>query len=83
MKLRPCVAPEPDAAVAFSRFLESCEQYVDAFPPQAARAFVLSEVLGHTAEEVSNVLGSVSNVWVTTHRTGNSLRMSLESARPV
>jgi len=41
-------------------------------------------VLGHAAEDVSAMLGiSPANVWVTRHRARKSLRISLESARPV
>ena len=79
-----CRAREPDAMLAFSRFVEACQQCLDELPSQSARVFVLSEVLGHATEEVSIELGiSTANVWVTRHRTRKSLRRSLESARPV
>ena len=79
-----CLVPEPDVALAFTRFLESCQEYLDALPSQTARVFLLTEVLGHTAGEAGVILGiSTANVWVIRHRTLKKLRLSLESGRPV
>jgi len=73
----------PEAATARKRFLEACQRHLDRMSTQAARAFVLSEVLGHDTKEVCERLGiSAANLWTTLHRVRRSLRGALEAARP-
>lgn len=73
----------PEAAIAHKQFLQACQSQLDQLSPTSARAFVLSEVLGHETHEVCERLGiTSSNLWTTLHRTRLALRGALESVRP-
>jgi RNA polymerase sigma-70 factor (ECF subfamily) len=74
---------EPETAEARRRFWEACQAHLDRMPAQAARAFMLREVLGHDSEDVCRTLGITdANLWTTLHRTRKRLQHALESARP-
>jgi RNA polymerase sigma-70 factor (ECF subfamily) len=76
-------ADEPGAAEARRRFWEACQSHLDRMPAQAARAFMMREVLGHDSEEVCRALGITNaNLWTTLHRTRKRLQHALEDARP-
>ena len=73
----------PEAAVARKRFFEACQRHLERMPKRAARAFVLSEVLGHDTEEVCAMLGiTKANLWTTLHRARHSLRGAVEAFQP-
>jgi RNA polymerase sigma-70 factor (ECF subfamily) len=75
---------DPEAAMARKRFVETCQRHLDGLPPKAARAFVLTDVLGHDTKEVCAMLGMTdANLWTTLHRTRRSLRGALEVSRPI
>lgn len=74
---------DPATAEARRRFWEACQAHLDRMPAQAARAFMLSEVLGHDSDDVCRTLGITNaNLWTTLHRTRKRLQHALESARP-
>ena len=74
---------DPASAEARRRFWEACQAHLDRMPAQAARAFMLREVLGHDSDEVCRTLGITNaNLWTTLHRTRKRLQHALESARP-
>jgi RNA polymerase sigma-70 factor (ECF subfamily) len=76
-------ADDPAAAEARRRFWEACQAHLDHMPAQAARAFLLREVLGHDSDEVCRTLGITSaNLWTTLHRTRKRLQHALAEARP-
>jgi RNA polymerase sigma-70 factor (ECF subfamily) len=76
-------ADDPAAAEARRRFWEACQAHLDRMPAQAARAFVLREVLGHDSDEVCRTLGITdANLWTTLHRTRRRLQQALADARP-
>jgi RNA polymerase sigma-70 factor (ECF subfamily) len=76
-------ADDPAAVEARRRFWEACQAHLDRMPAQAARAFMLSEVLGHDSDEVCRALGITNaNLWTTLHRTRKRLQHALEAARP-
>jgi RNA polymerase sigma-70 factor (ECF subfamily) len=76
-------ADDPAAAEARRRFWEACQAHLDRMPAQAARAFVLREVLGHDSDEVCRTLGITdANLWTTLHRTRKRLQQALADARP-
>jgi RNA polymerase sigma-70 factor (ECF subfamily) len=76
-------ADNPEAAEARRRFWEACQAHLDRMPAQAARAFMLREVLGHDSDEVCRTLGITdANLWTTLHRTRKRLQHALEAARP-
>ena len=60
----------------------SCQRSLDRMSARAARAFVLTDVLGHETEEVCAMLGiTSSNLWTTLHRVRQSLRRDSEAAQ--
>lgn len=70
---------DPERAEALRRFRESCEIHLARMPARAARAFLLSAVLGHAPDEVGRMLGtSTPNVWTMVHRARKRLREALE-----
>ena len=74
---------DPAAAEARRRFWEACQAHLDRMPAQAARAFMLREVLGHDSDEVCRTLGITdANLWTTLHRTRRRLQQALADARP-
>jgi RNA polymerase sigma-70 factor (ECF subfamily) len=74
---------DPAAAEARRRFWEACQAHLDRMPAQAARAFMLREVLGHDSDEVCRTLGITdANLWTTLHRTRRRLQQALQEARP-
>jgi len=74
---------DPATAEARRRFWEACQAHLDRMPAQAARAFMLREVLGHDSDEVCRTLGITNaNLWTTLHRTRKRLQHALEAARP-
>ena len=74
---------DPATAEERRRFWEACQAHLDRMPAQAARAFMLREVLGHDSDEVCRTLGITNaNLWTTLHRTRKRLQHALESARP-
>ncbi len=76
-------AQEPVNAEARRRFWEACQLRIDRMPVQAARAFVMSDVLGHDATQVCRSLGiTAANLWTTLHRTRRRLQAELAPLRP-
>ena len=76
-------AIEPERAESMRRFREACQQQLERMPVQAAKAFLLSAVLGHDTSEVGQMLGvSDANVWTMVHRTRKRLREVLAGAVP-
>jgi RNA polymerase sigma-70 factor (ECF subfamily) len=76
-------ADEPATAEARRRFWQACQTHLERMPSQAARAFVLREVLGHDSDEVCRALGITNaNLWTTLHRTRKRLQHALAEARP-
>lgn len=76
-------ADDPAAVAERRRFWEACQAHLDRMPAQAARAFMLREVLGHDSDEVCRTLGITSaNLWTTLHRTRKRLQHALEGVRP-
>ncbi len=74
---------DPAALEARRRFWEACQAHLDRMPAQAARAFMMKEVLGHDSDEVCRTLGITdANLWTTLHRTRKRLQQALEVARP-
>lgn len=75
---------EPERAESMRRFSEACQQQLARMPVKAAKAFLLSAVLGHDTAEVSRMLGvSDANVWTMVHRARKRLRQALAPAVPV
>jgi RNA polymerase sigma-70 factor (ECF subfamily) len=73
---------EPEEAMTRRRFVEACQRSLDRMSARAARAFVLTDVLGHDSEEVCAMLGiTSSNLWTTLHRVRRSLRRDFEAAQ--
>src|SRR5512134_763129 len=52
---------EPEAVITRRRFVEACQRSLDRMSARAARAFVLTDVLGHETEEVCAMLGITSS----------------------
>jgi RNA polymerase sigma-70 factor (ECF subfamily) len=74
---------DPEATAAWDRFWAACQGHLEKMPAQAARAFVMSEVLGHETSEVCSTLGiSTATLSTTLYRTRKRLRRALEAARP-
>jgi RNA polymerase sigma-70 factor (ECF subfamily) len=66
---------DPEEVFVRRRFLETVERSLKRLPAEAARVFVLREVLGMDTDEVCRELAiSVSNCWVTLHRARKRLR---------
>lgn len=82
--LAPAFAPrhqEPEAAARARNLCAAVERQLGKLPSQTARAFVLSEILGHDTGEVCAMLGvSASNVWTMVHRARVNLRHALGEA---
>jgi RNA polymerase sigma-70 factor (ECF subfamily) len=76
-------AQEPANAEARRRFWEACQARLDRLPAQAARAFVMSDVLGHDSAHVCHSLGiTAANLWTTLHRARRRLQAELAPLRP-
>jgi len=76
-------AQEPANAEARRRFWEACQARLDRMPVQAARAFVMSDVLGHDSDQVCRSLGiTAANLWTTLHRARRRLQAELAPLRP-
>jgi RNA polymerase sigma-70 factor (ECF subfamily) len=74
---------EPERAESMRRFREACRQQLARMPGKAARAFLLSAVLGHDTADVSRMLGVTdANVWTMVHRARKRLRETLADAVP-
>lgn len=75
---------EPERAESMRRFSDACQQQLARMPVKAAKAFLLSAVLGHDTAEVSRMLGvSDASVWTMVHRARKRLRQALAPALPV
>ncbi|MFN0302237.1 MAG: sigma-70 family RNA polymerase sigma factor [Burkholderiales bacterium] len=73
VELDPCTASER------KRFWEHFERCLQQLPRRTAHAFVLSEILGHDAREVSELMGTTpTNVWCMLHRARACLRMTVD-----
>ena len=73
-------APDADPAVGFehARLWEALQRQLARLPERAARAFVLAELEGRDAAEVSRLLGvTPSNVWGMVRRARKSLQESM------
>ena len=76
-------AEEPANAEARRRFWAACQARLDRMPVQAARAFVMSDVLGHDSAQVCRSLGiTAANLWTTLHRARRRLQAELAPLRP-
>ena len=76
-------APDADPALGFehARLWESLQRQLDRLPARAAKAFVLSELEGRDADEVSRILGiTPNNVWGMVRRARKSLQESFGPA---
>jgi len=68
-------ASDPEEGFARHRFLETVQRSLRRLPANAARVFVLREVLGLDTDEVCEQLAiSASNCWVTLHRARRRLQ---------
>jgi RNA polymerase sigma-70 factor, ECF subfamily len=73
-------APDADPAVGFeqSRLLEALQRQLARLPRRSAQAFVLSELEGRDAAEVSRLLGvTPNNVWAMVRRVRKALQESM------
>ena len=73
-------APDADPAVGLehSRLLEALQRQLSRLPERSAQAFVLSELEGRDAGEVSRLLGvTPNNVWGMVRRARKSLQESM------
>ena len=71
--------PGPEEALMRRRFLEALERCVRQLPRQAARTYVLREVIGMSASEACRVLAvSESNCSVILHRARAQIRRSID-----
>ena len=73
-------APDADPALGFEqvRLWEALQKQLDRLPARAAKAFVLSELEGRDADEVSRILGiTPNNVWGMVRRARKSLQESM------
>ncbi len=73
-------SPEADPAVGLehSRLLEALQRQLARLPERSAQAFVLSELEGRDAGEVSRLLGvTPNNVWGMVRRARKSLQESM------
>jgi len=73
-------APDADPAVGFeqARLWEALQRQLSRLPERSARAFVLSELEGRDAAEVSRLLGvTPNNVWGMVRRARKSLQESM------
>jgi DNA-directed RNA polymerase specialized sigma24 family protein len=76
-------AQEPANAEARRRFWEACQARLERMPARAARAFLMTDVLGHDAAQVCRTLGITSaNLWTTLHRARRRLQSELAGMRP-
>ena len=78
MEFDEVVMPESDPEERFfrGRFLEAVQRSLDHLPANAARVFMLREVMGLDPAEVCDSLGmSLSNCWVSLHRAKARLRV--------
>jgi RNA polymerase sigma-70 factor (ECF subfamily) len=76
-------AQEPINAEARRRFWEACQARLERMPAQAARAFLMTDVLGHDSAQVCSALGITSaNLWTTLHRARRRLQNELAGLRP-
>lgn len=76
-------ALEPLNVVARRRFWEACQTRLERMPAQAARAFLMADVLGHDSAQVCHTLGITSaNLWTTLHRARRRLQQELAPLRP-
>jgi len=76
-------APDADPALGFehARLWEALQRQLDRLPARAAKAFVLSELEGRDADEVSRILGiTPNNVWGMVRRARKSLQESFGPA---
>jgi RNA polymerase sigma-70 factor, ECF subfamily len=76
-------APNADPAVGFeqARLLEALQRQLARLPERSAQAFVLSELEGRDAAEVSRLLGvTPNNVWGMVRRARKALQESIGPA---
>jgi len=76
-------APDADPAVGFehARLWEALQRQLARLPARAAQAFVLSELEGRDAAEVSRLLGvTPNNVWGMVRRARKALQESIGPA---
>lgn len=74
----------PEAKLAGRRILETLQRSLERLPVNAARAFVLREVMGMETREICRELAiSSSNCWVMVHRARARLRDCPEMNRLV
>lgn len=72
----------PEAVIAEKALWTRFEHHLDHLPSRTARAFVLSEILGHETVEVSEMLATTpENVWGMVHRARKSLQSAMATER--
>lgn len=75
-------ARDPQAVIAEQALWQRFEHHLEHLPARTARAFVLSEILGHETSEVSAMLATTpENVWGMVHRARKSLQSAMASER--
>jgi RNA polymerase sigma-70 factor (ECF subfamily) len=71
----------PESALEQRLFFEALDRCVDALPPNAARAFVMREVMGLETREICKELSvTETNCWVLLYRARMALRACLEKS---
>lgn len=71
----------PERLLENKRLVEAVQKRLDRMPARTARAFLMAEVGGHDASEISAELGiSAGNLWVLLHRTRRQLQEALTPA---
>lgn len=72
----------PEAVIAEKALWSRFEHHLEHLPSRTARAFVLSEILGHETAEVSQMLATTpENVWGMVHRARKSLQSAMATDR--
>ncbi len=72
----------PEAVIAEKALWARFEQQLEQLPSRTARAFVLSEILGHETSEISEMLATTpENVWGMVHRARKSLQSAMANER--
>ncbi len=70
---------DPEAALSQRKFFETLERCLEGLPKNAARVFMLREVMGmETAEICKELAITATNCWVLLYRARMSLRACLE-----
>ena len=70
---------DPEAALSQRKFFETLERCLEGLPKNAARVFMMREVMGIETDEICKDLAiTASNCWVLLYRARMSLRTCLE-----